>query len=548
MATKLHTMTEAELDILARSSDNPNIFFDYWFRKEGADRGWQLDYNFVEDQKWQQPMCMAAQSFIVIIAGICTGKTLGVVMSAAYHATLTRSFKFLNIAAQGWQSGLMHSALIEQAKGTPFEKLIVSSPTRPYHKIVISFKIGERVYESVLQFLSTGEKGDATNIMSWRGDWVNIEEAGLIDNLSEVIGNLVTRLTGVTAEGREFLARMSLISNPWDNLELWMQYDMALADTEDGLVFNIDTAANRNATPRQVKLALKRIPEQEHEKFMTGNRPQGRGDFFEGTDIEACESEELQNHVIRGIQEKKPGFILHKDPILGVWYFQIPKRSGRVYYVIGDPGTGAAPARNAPTIGVFDVTEGVKLAIMVAFWWGNGGGQIAPFYNQLFKFMREYEPLETFVDNTGTQANTAQIINLDYFEELREMGSKGIIGLSFASTKKITYLRCAQTSIENHTIIWPKFLGKNVSAQHKNYSLKKDKEGNSKLPQDCVAMVSMAAFSIRAWRRRLGDEDDGEDDEQEQHKNPRDRRSDNRSRSRTYGRDPRREREKVIVQ
>jgi hypothetical protein len=468
-----------------------------------------------------------------------TGKTLGVVMGGAYHSTMTRSFRFLNIASQSWQSGLMHSVLLEQAKDTPFEKLIVSSPTRPYHKIVISFKIGDYIHESSMQFLSTGEKGDATNIMSFRGDWINIEEAGLIENLNEIVGNLATRLTGVSAEGRELLARMSLISNPWDNIELWQLYDMALADKEDGLVFNIDTAGNKNATPRQVKLALKRIPEDQHDKFMTGKRPQGRGDYFSGPDVEACESQALTEIAIAGVKARKPGYIIKDNPILGVWHYQVPRVDGRLYMVIGDPGTGAPPARNAPTIAVFDVTESPKYMPMVAFWWGTGNAKILPFYTQVLYWANFYKAMEVFIDNTGTQKHAAELANIHYVQELREMGLSSVQGLSFASTLKTTYLKALQITIESEVrpLQWPKFLFKSVSAQTKNYDYERDKSTNSKLAQDCVAVLAMFAFAVRAWSRKHHKADSKED---EQHGDPpgRDRRDD--SRSRTYGRDPRR--------
>lgn len=496
MPKRLHVMTEAELEILSASVDNPNLFFDYWFRKKGQKRGWQLDHNFTEDGKWQEEMCMASQSFIVAICGIATGKSVGVVMSAAYHAVLTRSFKFLNVAKEGWQSKLMHRALLEHSKDTPFDDLIVSSPTRPYPVIIISFMIGDQVFESSLEFMSIGESGDATNIFSWRGDWLNIEEAGRIDNLNEIVGNLATRLTGVTADGRAFLARMSLISNPWENIELWQLFDMAHADREDGLVFNINTKDNQNVTDKQVKLALKKIPEDQWDKFMTGNRPQGRGGWFATADVHACESALLADDILHNIRAGTPGYVLDQNPVLGVWHFRMPRKSGHSYYIVGDPGTGAAPARNAPSILVFDVTEAPKFSPIVAMWWGNGSGQIMPFVAKLLEWIEFYLPTRAIVDNTGTQKNAAELINLDHV--IGKNYSVALIeGADFASTRKVSYLLSAQLSVETQQIMWPKFLLKSVSSQLLNYDYEKDKSPSSKLAQDLVACICMASIAIR---------------------------------------------------
>jgi hypothetical protein len=530
-------MTEAELEILAASAEKPNVFFDYFFRKKGQPRGWQLDHNFTEEGKWQEEMCMASQSFIVTIAGISTGKTLGTVMSAAYHATLTRSFKFLNVAARGWQSKLMHRVLLEQAKDTPFEELIISSPTRPYPVITIAYRVGDQTFESSLEFLSLGEKGDATNIFSWRGDWLNIEEAGLIDLLNEVIGNLVTRLTGVTAEGRPFLARLSLISNPWDNPELWAMYDMAAVDKEDGLVFNIDTKDNRNTTEKQVKLALKRIPVENHEKFMTGKRPQGRGGFFTTTDVEACESQELADSFLAAFRTKTPGYVLEQNPVMGVWHFRTPRRSGHTYYVVGDPGTGAAPARNAPTIVVFDTTDAPKFCPMVAMWWGNGHGQIMPFVGKLLEWTEYYAPQRTIVDNTGTQKNSAELINYDHVYG-KQLSIARVEGMDFASTRKMTYLLSLQLSVETAHMMWPKFLYKNVSSQLANYDYEKDKSTSSKLPQDIVACLAMVSIAVRE-KYGSGHQENGEEVNQDDRADPRDRRSARDSFA--WRRDPRRQ-------
>lgn len=503
MAQNLHVMSQEEMEINALGASHPNIFFDYWFRKPGAEKGWQLDHGFTEEGKWQEDFVMASQPFIVTIAGISTGKSLTAVMGAGYHCTLTKGFKFLNVAKEGWQSMLMYKMFLEHAEGTRFQELIVASPKRPYPAITISYRVGELVVTSTMEFMSVGESGDATNIFSWRGDWINIEEAGRIDNLGEIVGNLSTRLTGQTSEGREFLGRLSLISNAFDNSDLWQLYDMAMADAEDGLVFNIDTHHNKNTTDKQIKLALKLLKigaDDRQEQFLTGRRPQGLGGFFTQEDIEKCESEILSTHYLEGIRAKVHGYKIEQNPVLGVWHLQTPKKPGRIYFMLGDPGIGAAPARNAPVVMVFDVTDVDKrIAPMVAFWWGNGGGSITPFVNKLKEWGDFYRPIFAGIDSTSTQKYMAELLNLTEFDinSKPELSFDGLAGLDFSSGKKNSYLVALRFKVEAGALQWPSFIS-GISSQLNNYELLKDAGKNAKLPQDTVATLAMVAWAIAA--------------------------------------------------
>lgn len=506
MSSTPRQLTPEELEITLRGKEDPNIFFDYWFRKKGADRGWQLDHNFTEKGKWQKSFCMASQTFIVAIAGISTGKSLTAALTAAYYGAQTREFKFLNVAREGWQSQLMYNMLLEHAADTPFDDLIVERPKRPYPKVGISYLIGETKIYSTLEFMSVGESGDATNLFSWRGDWINIEEAGRIDNLSEIVSHLVTRLTGSTSLGRPYIGRLSLISNPWDNVELWQLFDMAYNDKEDGLVYNIDTEDNKNTTEKQVKLALKLIPEDQHKRFMTGERPKGRGEFFASTTIEKCESKLLSELLINGVKHKEPNYVL-EQATLGVWHTKTPRKNERLYWMVGDPGTDAPPARNAPCIMVFDVTDAPTVTPMVAFWWGNGHKQIMPFVNKLYEWKNYYHPIYTGIDSTGTQKYMAEILNV-------ERGRDGkltdfISGIDFSNTKKNACLISLRISMEGAMLQWPHIIT-GIGSQLGNYDDKKDRGAYAKLPQDIVATLAMAAFSIRSTYD-FYDEEDGEE-------------------------------------
>jgi hypothetical protein len=497
-SSKIHVMTPAEVEILKAGISDPNAFTDYFLRRPGQDQGWKFDTNFTEDGKWQEDMVLADQSFIVVIAGIGTGKTIGVGMGAMVHAALTPNFKFLNIARESWQSTLMYNAILEIIQDTPFEKLVTGYPKRPYPLIVIEYYIGNVKFKSTLEFMSIGEEKDATNVFSWRGDWINVEEAGRLDNLTEVVTNLSTRLTGSDPTGRAFLGRLSLISNPWDNPDLWQFFDIAVVDKENSLAINIDTRENKNVTDKQLKQMLKLVPEKDRERFLTGKRPEGRGNYFSQEAVNACENTILTTSILDQYHSGNSGIEIETAPYMGVYHFTTPRKEDRQYFLFGDPGIGTAPSRNCPVLMMWDVTEVPdKAAILVAMWWGNGGGSITPFLSKMIEWIKKYRPVFAGVDNTGPQKNTAEIVNIEYVYQ-KGLSVNAITGLDFSGTKRYSYLVAARISLETGMFTWPSFVT-GLSSQLKNYDPIKDRNPNSKLAQDLVATFSMAAYSIRAF-------------------------------------------------
>jgi len=463
-----------------------------------------------------------------------TGKTLGIGMGGAYHGAMSQHFKFLNVGPTAWQSNLMFRGILEQAEDTPFENLIAGKPSRPWPSIRIEFMVDGIKHSSLLEFMSLGEKGTADHIFSYRGDWINIDEAGKIDGLNDVVTNLVTRLTGSTAEGRKYLGRLSLTSNPWENIDMWTFYDSCARDAQDGLVFNIDTTANKNVSEKQVRFALKMIPEELHDKFMTGRRPEGKGNYFSSTIVNPCENRLLSQIIQTNIENGVQGYEAQSLPHMGYFYVHQPRILGREYIILGDPGTGTAPARNAPCIICYDVTDAPSSVYVHSFWWGNGGGSIMPFVTRMFAWLDEYQPTILGVDNTGPQKNTAELLELEYIEG-QNKSVAGITGMDFSSGKRMSYLVALRLMIESRAIQWPHIIT-GIGAQLKNYDPILDR-AQGKLAQDIVATMAMGAFAIRAYYN-FNTEEDSESDGKNRTTNRETRRYSRttiRTRSRTIG-------------
>lgn len=490
--SKEYILTPAEIDILEMGTEDPDYVTGYFLKPlDGDGEGFIFDYNFTPNGAWQKKVHRAKQSNITVIGGVGTGKTLGIGMSACVWSLTTESFKFLNVAQKEWQAKLMYDLILERAEGTPLEKIIYSAPQRPYPKIVLRYRIGKVVNQSTMEFMSVDR--DARGIFSWRGDWINVEEAGLLDNLDEIALNLSTRLNGSTKRNRPFLGRFSFISNPWDTPHLWYLFDLASASPEENLSIVISTYDNHNVTETQIRDMLKHIPEDERPRFLEGIRPEGKGSYFSKESIYQCEDIAQAELIENAAQTEKPGFILRSMGTPGVYHMETPRLTGRVYFMLGDPGSGNAPGRNAPVLMIWDVTDFPSSAMrLVAFWWGSGDSQITPFINMLMDWRDKYSPMFIGIDSTGPQKSMAELLNIHYNEE-----DLGITGLDFSGPRKASYLVASRLIIENRLARWPKnIIG--IRAQLANYDPSKDKAGMPKIPQDIVAAFSMAAFAVRS--------------------------------------------------
>lgn len=514
------TLTPEEVAILEAAQDDPNIFTDYFFRPSGESKGWKFDENFTPEGCWQKIVHSAAQSDITVIGGFGTGKTLGIGMSACVWSCLATDFKFLNVAQKQWQAKQMYDLILLTSRNCRFEDLIWEKPRKPHAKLVIRFKIGKVLYESSMEFMSVDR--DATGILSWEGDWINVDEAGLLDNLEEVIINVGSRMRG-TVRGRERLGRFSMTSNSWDNFHMWYYFDNAVADPENFLSLMVATRQNQNVTPRQYARMLSRIPEADRERFMEGTRPEGKSVFFQKASVQACEDPYIGEIVKQKVLENTPGYMLEKARGANIVHYRVPPRTGELYIMTGDPGTDAPPRRNAFVLGVWRVTNFPREAAeLVGFIWGNGNGKIQPFVNALFDLAEVYRPVKIYVDSTGPQKSTAQLINEHMFaqrfqQEVKydletsmgkpvensytEVGfvsplglTRGIGGLDFSGSHKMEYLQACRLFVENQLFRWPKEIS-GIRAQLANYDPERDK----KIAQDIVAMMAMSAHAIRGY-------------------------------------------------
>jgi hypothetical protein len=509
---KIYELSDMEIELLEAGIAEPDYITNYFFKPIGG-IPFNLDENFDPEGAWQKIVHHAAQKRVIVVGGFGCGKTLGIATSASIWCMLTKGFKFMGCAPAAWQSELMYNFVVDTlGNDTVFGKMIWAKPKRPYPRVDLKFRIHGATISSSMEFMSVDKNASA--ILSWEGDWVNIDEAGNIDDLEATIINLGSRLRG-HAGGRPRLGRMSMTTNSWDNPELWYRYDLAREIPEDYLSLTVSSRHNHNITPEQLKFMLKDIPEDEHDRFIDGARPEGRGRYFNKNKVFACEDTEYGDWILGHTNAGETGFDMTRKHGCGIVHFEIPYQTNHLYMLLGDPGNGDAPNRNAPVCQVWDVTDFPKFkASLVGWWWGTANGSATPFIVQLLRFMAKYDPILTAIDNTGPQKNTAELLNT-YLQSARtdpekkfdwladDIDLKGVLnphigGFDFSGGRKPSYLIAARLMIEAGLFTWPKFVS-GMRSQLTNYDPEKDVAGKPKIPQDIVATFCMSAYAVQSW-------------------------------------------------
>jgi len=472
---KIHRLTEAEQEIIAKSRDDGRYFTDYFFG------GWVFDHNI--DPPWQLRFHHAPEPELTVIGGIGSSKTTAVGMSAATWSATTRSFKFMNVAPTLYQSVQMFEIILANAEGNRFDTLVFKAISKPYPKIVLKFRVGNTTNTSSLEFMSAAD--DANRILSWEGDWINIDEAGLLDDLDETIVRLGTRLRG-TVKGRARLGRLSLTTNPHVNSQLYYRFDLAQDMPDEYLSIQASTRSNKNITERQLESLIRRIPEHERERWLEGTRPEGAGKEFPLSLVEGCEDEGMDALMERGIENETRGYVFVKAPKAGVVTWQLPAEEGRSYVIIMDPGQGVPPWRNAPVVIVLDVTDFPSApADLRAFWWGFGDGSYQPCIGQFKYYYSLYRAAFGVFDSTGTQVGMQEYFRLE--EDMLAYG------MSLAGNVKGESLLALKLLMGRQLMRWPKGI-KGIHQQLVNYRLP-----DKKVVQDIVSALMIGANFIRRF-------------------------------------------------
>jgi len=501
MARGVYELTDADRKIYHLSrldGGDARYFTDYYLNN------WVFDNNIADP--WQLEVHHAYQSEITIVGGYGCGKTVGMGISYLVRAASIPYYKFLNVASVAWQSRQMFEAIILVLENTRMKEWFIDQGgkiiERPYPMIHLR---NDYIGRSSLEFMSADKQG--VKILSWEGDAVHIDEAGLIPDLEETVRNLGTRLRGTVRHkdlmtGKTIVrareARLSMTSNAWENPYMWWRLDMAkeLPDEYWGRV--LDTYSNQNLTERQIHNFENKITTaDDRDRWLRGVRPMGVGDQFSDTMIKNITDHGLNAIMEAGLLEKRDGFYMSAAPRAGINVWELPPDPKRMYMVIGDPGQGDPPNRNAPCIGVWDVSDFPEHpAVLRAFWWGIARGSYQPFVQTMWRYAEKYKTTELAFDSTGTQKMMDELVF--------ERDGLPVVGMNMTGFKHV-YNTFLKLLMDKGLLQVPEIPG--MRAQLGNYTIP-----DTRIAQDIVAMMQMTAGYLRKYYYVNKDGRDEEDD------------------------------------
>lgn len=469
-------LSNEDIKILEASAQDASIFTRYYF---GVD---MLPHQIV--------MAHATQKTLLTLGGRGSGKTFGYMLAGIWMATTMPDFAMLWTSYTGEQAAIAFNDIRPLILGSErFRKFLPegerSLKKKPYPSIHIKLP---GYPESVIRFMpvDANNSGDTKRGFSW--DWIHIDEGGLIYD-EKVISGLRPSLRGRrNVVGRPpRLGRISTSTTPTSASWLkdwWLSAnDPSYPGYDDKkyAAIRVSSYQNTTLTDEQLENFQLDMTAEERQVEIEGDFPEYIGNEFSPAIVDACQDVMLNKEIEELIEQEIPDVQLKSAGKVGTVVYQRGSLPNHHYVLVGDPGTGNPPYRNAGVIVVFDVT---KLPYeLVYFHWVSGNGDYRPFFNSFEWAYRYYRPIYTAFDATGTQRAMDQL----YFED------RGLIVEGLAvTTEKPAMINSLKILLQKKMLRFPLIQG--LRLQLLNYRQDQDK----KLAQDIVMALSMAAWRIRA--------------------------------------------------
>jgi len=354
---------------------------------------------------WMREFLDLSTTKAVAVTGTGSGKTAGVAIRALIYCALFPGFRFLNVAPGQAQAELALGEVSKWAGNTEFRKFIKTSrganplwKEKPYPTVSVEVVDG---YPST--FVCQTVKNDATQVLGGERDWINADEAQLLEGIEESQQILATRLRGTRSTGAPRSTKLTWITNPGHNPELMSLMDQyqGLHDKGDESIMvleGVDTKDNIYLTRRQREEQQKVLNQRARDRWHGGLMSAVLQNSEIGEDLlENCYCDSLDDWVQRNGK--------YVDG-LGLMQYYRPPKQDRTYVVVGDTGKSSITSmssQNIPCVMTFDITEFLEKPMeLVSFAWFDGQGTYDTFISKFLSTMMRYQAAG-YYDATNVQ-------------------------------------------------------------------------------------------------------------------------------------------------
>ena len=377
---------------------------------------------------WLKELIDPKVAYGLAITGAGTGKTCNVAVAALAMCALHPGYSFLNVAPTSKQASFMLKEIEKWAGNTGFRRFIKESKganplwiERPHPVITVEVFEG---YPSTFTCQTVGR--DAKGILGDEQNWINGDEAVLLDNIVEMHPILTSRFRGTTSMGMLRSGKLTWITNPGPGAEfraLLERYKEMKKENPDQVVVleGVHSSANIYVTARQLAQQRMTMTGREEDRWQGGEMSAIYTDSELGEHLcEICRDNEMGKEIETNKKVKAVD-----DGDFGLREYEFPRIDGHHYIVVGDVGKSdviSMSSQNIPCIMVFDVTDWLDVPTkMVAFYWFDGQGTYRTFTDRFKKALRKYRAygyydatniqtaMEDFGDAFGRMPNTTPV-------------------------------------------------------------------------------------------------------------------------------------------
>ena len=525
-----NTITQQEYDItiLADERDDPNIFLGYWTLRSDDEQGYckicqchtascrypdrHQEYwvkRGLQLYKWQIDIMMGnlvdtygnPAHTVVVSGGPGCGKSTLLAAATATWCALNPGFISMCPAPTSEQNTAVHRELVKHFTGTRYEEVFMedkfdarSVSGKP---IAIDWNNGSSLHLFTTSAFAGAASSGKKNL-GREGDVGIYDEAGIDSRFGSNLQVLGTRMRGTRPDGSprgivypngDRIPMMLLISNPNPENVMWDEFVSYVSSAKGFALKEVSSSDNKAITPEQNLVALERVMAavtiqhgdiDDAYAILAGRQESvSGGEVFQKTTIQRAVDPEysIGDYITRELYDRRG---------TGNFTFNIPPIPGHVYAISMDPGVALAPRRNAPAIGVWDITNLYNCVLVGLHWGAITEGVPTHSLVQLREWVHLYS-CRAALDTTGAQY---LIFGRTEVADVKER----LIGFQFGGDNKLAHQIAMRDDLTDGYITLPNYTY--FRRQMRNYTFADNKKSN---PQDLVSMILVFC----AWRRTM---------------------------------------------